>query len=174
MPAWIQITGAEVIELDEQTDPSQLSDSQIRSATTISTLTSHVQLHVQNDQPDSVKPKSDSMLTLESSIHSNMSNVKEVPYNDDITFVEDVDIFLVIPTKLRHLEYPRVEDSHDKSVAKAIRKKFSKLGIEETSKDVLAFLSSEQQHSSYTSWRERIEEATNEEENDAFWENVPR
>ena len=129
-------------------------------------------MHVKDDptqpKPDPIRSYSN----LEGSTHRTMSYIKQVPCDDDICFVEDVDICLVIPTKLRHLEYPRVEDSHDEHVAKVIRKKFSKLGIEETSKDVLAFLSSEQQHSSYISWQARIEEAANEEANDAFWEKV--
>lgn len=101
-----------------------------------------------------------------------MSSVKQVPCDDDICYLEDVDICLVIPSKLLHLDYPRVEDSHNEDVAKVIRKKFSKLGIDESSKDVLSFLSSDYQHSSYVSWQTRIEEAAHEEENDMFWENV--
>ena len=89
-----------------------------------------------------------------------------MPCEDDISFLEEVDICLEIPSKLRHLDYPTVEHNHDEDVAKVIRKKFSKLGIDKT----LNFLSSDHQHSSFVSWkaRARIEEAV-KEENDAFW-----
>ena len=97
-----------------------------------------------------------------------MSSVKQVPCEDDISFLEEVDICLEIPSKLRHLDYPTVEHNHDEDVAKVIRKKFSKLGIDKT----LNFLSSDHQHSSFVSWEAQIKEVVMKEENDAFWEQV--
>ena len=168
---WNLVAGVEVnIELEERTDPSETNtESQARSNTATAATVSP-QLHGENDQlkPDLFRSYS----SVEGSQRRTMSYVKQVPCDDDISFLEDVDICLVIPSKLRHLDYPRVEDSHDEDVAKVIRKKFSKLGIDETSKDILAFLSSDHQHSSYVSWQVRIEEAAEEEDNDAFWENV--
>ena len=163
------------IELEERTEPSEINDqSQTKSAiATAATLSP--QLHVQNDPPDTTQPKPDifrSYSDVEGSQRRTISSVKQVPCDDDICYVEDVDICLVIPFKLLHLDYPRVEDSHDKDVANVIRKRFSKLGIDESSKDVFSFLSSDHQHSSYVSWQARIEEAAHEEENDMFWENV--
>ena len=163
------------IELEERTDPCEVNNkSQTRSATaTAATLSP--QLHVQNDQSDTIQPKPDlfqSYSSVEGSQRRTMSYVKQVPCDDDICFLEDVEICLVIPPKLLQLDYPRVEDSHDEDVAKVIRKKFSKLGIDESSKDILTFLSSDHQHSSYVSWQARIEEAAEEEDNDTFWQNV--
>ena len=100
------------------------------------------------------------------------SYVKQVPRDDDIVCVEDVDICLVIPPKLRQLDYPKAEDGHDEDVAKVIRKKFSKLGLEEGTRDILAILSNDQLDSGFLSWQARIEEAANEEANDAFWKDV--
>lgn len=173
-----QIAGVEVqIELEERAYPSESSDrSQSRSATVSAPIPKHGQ-----SEPDSPQPKHHmldlfrSYSSVESSQRRTLSYssvVKQVPDDDDICFVEDVDICLVIPPKLLHLDYPRVEDSHDEDVAKVIRKKFSKLGIDESSKDILSFLSSNHQHSSYVSWQARIEEAAHEEEDDTFWETV--
>lgn len=100
------------------------------------------------------------------------AHVKQVPRDDDIVFVEDVDICLAIPPKLRQLDYPRVEDGHDEDVAKVIRKKFAKLGLDEGTPDVLAILSSDKLKSGYISWQAQIEEAAEEEADDTFWENV--
>ena len=178
MSDWNLLAGVEVnIELEERTDPSEINNkSQTRSdSTTATAATLSPQPHVQNDQPDTLQSKPDlfrSYSSVEGSQHCTMSYVKQVPSDDDICFLEDVDICLAIPSKLLHLDYPRVEDSHDEDVAKVIRKKFSKLGIDESSKDVLTFLSSDHQHSSYVSWQAQIEEATEEEENDTFWQNV--
>ena len=168
---WSLFADIEVnIELAGGTEISNEAKSATATAATLIPL-----LHVQNDEPDTLQPKPDlfrSYSSVEGSQHRTVSFVKQVPCDDDICFLEDVDICLMIPSKLRHLDYPRVEDSHDEDVAKVIRKKFSKLGIDETSKDILAFLSSDHQHSSYVSWQARVEEAAEEEENDAFWQNV--
>ena len=127
-----------------------------------------LQLDVQNDQPDMLQPKPRS--SFEDSRRHTMSSIKQVPCEDDISFLEEVDICLEIPSKLRHLDYPTVEQNHDEEVAKIIRKKFSKLGIDKTAKGI-AFLSSDHQHISFVSWEARIEEAV-KEENDAFWKKV--
>ena len=100
------------------------------------------------------------------------SYIKQVPRDDDIVCVEDVDICLDIPTRLRQLDYPKAEDGHDEDVAKVIRKKFSKLGLEESTQDVLAILSNDQLQSGFMSWQARFEEAATEEEDDTFWKNV--
>ena len=170
--------GTEInIELEERTHPSEISgQSQTRSAATTAATVSP-EMHVLNDQPSTphVHPKHDlfqSHSSVEADQRRAMSYVKQVPCNDDIYYVEDVDIGLVIPSKLRHLDYPKVEDSHDEDIAKVIRKKFSKLGIDKSSKDVLSFLSSDHHHGSYISWQAQIEEAAREEDDDAFWENV--
>lgn len=100
------------------------------------------------------------------------SCAKQVPLDDnDIAVIQDVEIHMVIPSKLKLLDYPRVEDGHDEDVAKVIRKKFSKLGLDESSQDVFTFLSSDQLQSGYISWQARIEEAA-EDEDDTFWEKV--
>ena len=97
-----------------------------------------------------------------------MSSVKQVSCEDNISCLEEVDICLEIPSKLRQLDYPTVEHTHDENVAKEIRKKFSELGIDKT----LNFLSSEYQHSSFVSWEAQIEEVVAKEENDTFWKKV--
>ena len=158
------------IELEERSDPSETDDKSRSATATAASLGPQ-----QNDQFDTLQPKPDLFRSYsEGSQRRTTSYVKQVPCDDDICFLEDVDICLMIPSKLRHLDYPRVEDSHDADVAKVIRKKFSKLGIDETSKDILSFLSSDHQHSSYVSWQARIEEAAEEENDDAFWQNVSR
>ena len=70
------------------------------------------------------------------------------------------------------MDYPKVEEGHDEDVAKVIRKKFSKLGLDEGSQDVFALLSDDQVQSGYASWQARIEEAANEGADDTFWEKV--
>ena len=158
------------VELEERSDPNETDDKSRSATATAASLGPQ-----QNDQFDTLQPKPDLFRSYsEGSQRRTTSYVKQVPCDDDICFLEDVDICLMIPSKLRHLDYPRVEDSHDEDVAKVIRKKFSKLGIDETSKDILSFLSSNHQHSSYVSWQARIEEAAEEENDDAFWQNVSR
>ena len=100
--------------------------------------------------------------------------VKQVPRDDDIVCVEDVDICLDIPSKLIQLDYPKAEDGHDEDVAKVIRKKFSKLGLKENTQDVLTILSLNDQPQSglYMSWQARFEEAVEEEKDDTFWKDV--
>ena len=173
---WNLIAGVEVnIELEAITDSCEISNTSQTKSVNVTAAPLSPQLHAQNDQTDTPQPKPDlfqSYSNVEGSQHRTLSYVKQVPCDDDICFLEDVDICLVIPSKLLHLDYPRVEDSHDEDVAKVIRKKFSKLGIDESSKDILSFLSSDYQHSNYVSWQARIEEAAEEEEDDAFWENV--
>ena len=99
------------------------------------------------------------------------SSSKQVPDDDDICFIEEIDICLDIPSKLRQIDYPKVADAHEEDVAKVIRKKFSKLGIDEDHADIFNFLSSGELQTSYISWQARIEEAV-VDESDEFWENV--
>lgn len=128
--------------------------------------------------PDLVQPKFDTKRSYSMPVDSarfkrqTKSSVNQFPRDDDICYLEDVDICLVIPPKLQQLNYPKAEEGHEEDVAKVIRKKFSKLGLEEGSKDILAFLSSDQQQSSYISWQAHIEEAAEEETDDTFWEKV--
>lgn len=104
-----------------------------------------------------------------------VSYVKQVPDDDDIVIVEDIEIRgSVIPPKLLRVDFPQAEDCHDQDVAEVIRKKFSKLGIGKGSKDIdiLALLSSDQQHSTYSSWRARIKKAANDGEDHIFSDKV--
>lgn len=104
-----------------------------------------------------------------------VSYVKQVPDDDDIVIVEDIEIpGSVIPPKLLRVDFPQAEDCHDQDVAEVIRKKFSKLGIGKGSKDIdiLALLSSDQQHSTYSSWRARIKKAANDGEDHIFSDKV--
>ena len=100
-----------------------------------------------------------------------LSKRYEVPVDDIIAFVDEVDICLDIPPKLSQIDYPRVADAHEEDVAKVIRKKFSKLGIDEGPTDVFSFLSSDELQTSFMSWQARIEEAVMDEP-DEFWEHV--
>ena len=97
---------------------------------------------------------------------------KQAPDDDhDICFIEEIDISFDIPSKLTQIDYPKVADAHKEDVAKVIRKKFSKLGINEGHTDIFSFLSSGELQSSFLSWQAQIEEAV-KDETDEFWENV--
>ena len=100
------------------------------------------------------------------------SSSKQAPDDDrDICLIEEIDISFDIPSKLTQIDYPKVADAHKEDVAKVIRKKFSKLGINEGHTDIFSFLSSGELQSSFLSWQAHIEEAVRDE-TDEFWENV--
>ena len=88
------------IELEKQSDPSEIN-CKSRSATTIA-ATVGLQLDIQNDQPIHRSH-------FEDSRRHTMSSIEQVPREDDISFLEEVDICLEIPSKLRHLDYQTVE-----------------------------------------------------------------
>ena len=131
------------------------------------------------ETPDTLPPKPSTLRSysvpayMESEKHRfrTKSSSKQVPDDDDICFIEEIDICLDIPSKLRQIDYPKVADAHEEDVAKVIRKKFSKLGIDEDHADIFNFLSSGELQTSYISWQARIEEAV-VDESDEFWENV--
>ena len=133
------------------------------------------------ESPDIVPPKPSTLRSLSVSTYMESEcqrhrfctelSSKQVPDDDDICFIEEIDICLDIPSKLRQIDYPKVADAHEEDVAKVIRKKFSKLGIDEDHADIFSFLSSGELQTSYISWQARIEEAV-KDESDEFWENV--
>ncbi len=90
---------------------------------------------------------------------------------DEITILEDVDIDVVIPSKLSALDFPKAEDGHEEDVAKVIRKSFSKLGVERHAQsDPLAVLA----HgalSLHLSWQAQVEAAVQHQDDD-FWQRV--
>ena len=135
----------------------------------------------ESENPDIVQPKLPTLTVRSYSVPAASENRQflpkspnkryEVPVDDIIAFVDEVDICLDIPPKLRQIDYPKVADAHEEDVAKVIRKKFSKLGIDDGPTDVFSFLSSDELQTSFMSWQARIEEAV-VDETDEFWENV--
>lgn len=90
---------------------------------------------------------------------------------DEIAILEDVDIDIVIPSKLSALDFPKAEDGQEEDVAKVIRKSFSKLGVERHHQpDPMAVLA-EGALSLHLSWQAQVEAAV-EQQGDEFWQRV--
>ena len=99
------------------------------------------------------------------------SYAKQVPNDDEIICIDDVDIQLSIPNKLQCLDYPKVGDGHDEDVVKVIRKKFTKLGLHDDLQDGPAVLSGDHVQAGYISLQTQIEEAASRED-DTFLKSV--